>query len=64
LPNRSWDSTVWVGDSRKLTAELGWQPRCSISDGLDRLAAWLRTDPQRRSRYEAAIERAQQSRAA
>jgi nucleoside-diphosphate-sugar epimerase len=64
MPNRSWDSTVWVGDSRKLSSELGWRARTSLRDGLERTVGWLAADTSRRGHYEAVIQRAQLLRAA
>lgn len=41
MPNRMWDSDVWVADSRKLRA-LGWEPRLTFPEGLCRTVAWFR----------------------
>jgi CDP-paratose 2-epimerase len=38
---RPGDQRVFVSDIRRATAELGWQPRVSPAQGVDRLAAWV-----------------------
>jgi CDP-paratose 2-epimerase len=39
---RPGDQKVFVADVRKATRQLGWQPRVSVDDGLDRLIAWVK----------------------
>jgi len=51
MPNRSWDTAVWVGDSRKIRDVLGWAPTTSFADGLARTAAWMAADPARLAFY-------------
>lgn len=38
-PSRPWDGPVWRADSRRARDVLGWQPRISLEEGLDSLAA-------------------------
>ena len=45
MPNRSWDTAVWVSDSRKIRAQLGWQPRHDFASGLGRTVEWQRAFP-------------------
>lgn len=52
LPDRSWDTSVWVADSRAIRADLGWSPRHGLADGFARLVTWLRDDPALRRFYE------------
>ena len=52
---RGWDSDVWVGDPSLIAAELGWRARTPLADGVRGLASWLREDPDRLARYEAAL---------
>ncbi len=40
MPDRHWDTTVWVADSRKLQQDLGWQPRYSVAEGFQATVAW------------------------
>jgi dolichol-phosphate mannosyltransferase len=51
MPDRSWDSTVWIADSRKIQRELGWKPKVALEDGFTRLARWIREDPERTRFY-------------
>lgn len=44
MPDRKWDTTVWVADNRKIRGELGWQPHYSFADGFQQTAEWLRSD--------------------
>lgn len=38
---RPGDQRVFVADTRKAEERLGWRPRVSVSEGLDRLWEWL-----------------------
>ncbi len=40
-PWRPGDQKVFVGDSTRATRRLGWSPRTSVDEGLERLAAWV-----------------------
>ena len=51
---RSWDTSTWVADIGKIRAELGWEPRRSLADGLRSLGGWLAGPPELRARYERA----------
>lgn len=52
MPDRHWETTVWVADATRVRAELGWQPRVALADGVRRLADWFRAHPAWRERYE------------
>lgn len=41
-PWRPGDQPIFVADTRKALRDFGWQPRTSITDGLQRLVAWAR----------------------
>ena len=41
MPGRIWDTEVWVSDPRKIQHDLGWMPRVSLEEGLQRFAGWL-----------------------
>lgn len=45
MPNRRWDTCVWVSDSRKIREELGWQPRHTLEQGLGLMVSWFRDTP-------------------
>ena len=51
MPNRAWDTEVWVADPGRARRELGWEARISLADGLGGMAAWLSADPERLERY-------------
>jgi nucleoside-diphosphate-sugar epimerase len=42
MPDRKWDTSVWVSNPARIGRELGWQPRVSFADGFKRMADWLR----------------------
>ncbi len=42
LAPRSWDTDVWVADSRRATAKLGWRATTGFADGFARTVEWQR----------------------
>lgn len=42
MPNRNWDTSVWVADNRKIRETLGWQPRYSFEKGFPLTVEWFR----------------------
>ncbi len=42
MPDRQWDTTVWVADNTAIRRDLGWQPRYSFEQGLRALIDWQR----------------------
>jgi nucleoside-diphosphate-sugar epimerase len=56
FPARDWDTDVWVADARRARAELGWQARTPLEEGLTAFAGWMReASPAVADRYRAAI---------
>jgi nucleoside-diphosphate-sugar epimerase len=53
LAPRSWDTSVWVADTRKIRSELGWQPRVKFEEGLRRMVEWFTENPSIRDVYRA-----------
>jgi dolichol-phosphate mannosyltransferase len=51
MPDRSWDTTVWVADPGSIKAELGWASRTRFEDGLRGLADWFEAESGLRRRY-------------
>jgi UDP-glucose 4-epimerase len=47
MPDRRWDTETWVADASRITAELGWEPRIGLEDGLARTLEWLRSEAPR-----------------
>ncbi len=41
---RPGDQRVFIADIRKAASELGWQPKHSVTQGLQRLASWVQTN--------------------
>ena len=54
MPQRAWDTTIWVADPRAADQVLGWRATTSLHEGLRRLGAWLREHPELAARYRAA----------
>jgi UDP-glucose 4-epimerase len=44
MPNRKWDTNIWVSDNRKIIRELGWQPEIEFPEGFRLTADWLRNN--------------------
>jgi len=42
MPNRHWDTNVWVSDNRKIITELGWNPRYTFEQGFRLMVDWMR----------------------
>jgi UDP-glucose 4-epimerase len=45
MPNRSWDTNVWVSDNRKIGSELHWQYRNNFEAGFRLMLDWFRQGP-------------------
>lgn len=52
MSNRSWDTTTWKSDCRKIQQSLGWRPRHTLETGFRRLVEWFREDPERPEHYQ------------
>lgn len=46
MPNRMWDTDVWVADITSIREAMGWKPRYSFSDGFERMVDWFRFSPE------------------
>jgi UDP-glucose 4-epimerase len=46
MPARSWDTSVWVSDNRKIGKELGWTPRDNFLRGFTATVEWFRAHPE------------------
>jgi nucleoside-diphosphate-sugar epimerase len=51
MPNRTWDTSVWVANPDKIERELGWKPRTAFEEGFARFVRWLSEDPNRIALY-------------
>jgi dolichol-phosphate mannosyltransferase len=45
MPNREWDLTDWYSDISKVQDRFGWTPKVKLEDGLERMATWYRSLP-------------------
>lgn len=45
MPNRQWDTSVWVADNRKIKDGLGWRPRHTFEQGFRLMVNWFRDKP-------------------
>jgi len=41
IPNRNWDTNIWIADNRKIQNELGWQPRYTFKQGFKLMLDWF-----------------------
>lgn len=41
MPNRQWDTTVWLSDNRKIRRELGWHPHYTFEKGFRTMVDWF-----------------------
>ncbi len=55
MPERTWDTSVWVADPRRAARELGWTARIPFREGLAKTIEWFRDDGVRR-RYLSRLE--------
>lgn len=45
MPERLWDTKIWVADNRKTKDRLGWQPKYSFEQGFCKMVEWFRNNP-------------------
>jgi dolichol-phosphate mannosyltransferase len=41
MPDRTWDTGIWVADNRRIQHDLGWRPRTPLAAGLQRFRDWI-----------------------
>lgn len=46
LPNRTWDTTCWVGNAHKIKKDLKWQAKYTLKQGLIKFEEWLAQNPE------------------
>lgn len=54
MPERSWDTNVWVSNPSRIKAQLGWSPGHDVEDGLRSTVAWFTDHPDQLDRYRSA----------
>ncbi|MDR3635714.1 MAG: NAD-dependent epimerase/dehydratase family protein [Isosphaeraceae bacterium] len=42
MPSRTWDVANWYANIERARTRLGWQPRTSLREGLEKTAEWYR----------------------
>ncbi len=57
MPDRQWDTKVWVSDNRKIKDTLGWKPHYTVEQGFRRMVAWLRENPALLRWYQERLDR-------
>jgi UDP-glucose 4-epimerase len=44
MPNREWDTKIWIADNKKIKTELGWRPEYTFNQGFCQMIKWLNSD--------------------
>ena len=57
MTSRSWDTGVWIADSRRIRTELGWEPTVDFEAGFRKQVEWFRANPSLWPLYEAIAAR-------
>jgi nucleoside-diphosphate-sugar epimerase len=55
MPQRSWDTNVWIGSPGRIQREIGWSASTKLKNGLAKTIAWLVGNSVLRQHYEAVI---------
>lgn len=45
MPNRHWDTPIWVADSKRIQEELGWYPKHNFEQGFRLMLKWFHSNP-------------------
>ena len=53
MPERSWDTNVWISNPGRISAGLGWAPKFDLEQGLARTIAWFRANSDQLAHYRA-----------
>jgi len=53
MPERSWDTNVWVSNPSRIKAQLAWSPRHSIDSGLKQTIDWFKSHAGKLEQYHA-----------
>ncbi len=52
MPDRQWDTNVWVSDPSAANQALGWHAKYNFTDGLRETVQWFRDNPDMIAYYE------------
>jgi nucleoside-diphosphate-sugar epimerase len=53
MPERSWDTNVWVSNPSRIKARLGWSAQHDLESGLRQTVEWFKLHPDQLDRYRA-----------
>ena len=56
MPNRKWDTSVWVSSNEKIKESLGWRVKDEFASGFAKMVDWFKSNQQMRHFYEERIE--------
>lgn len=51
MPDRSWDTSIWVADTALARRDLGWSARLTFENGLRQTVEWFRKNPEMEAYY-------------
>jgi dolichol-phosphate mannosyltransferase len=55
MPQRAWDTSVWIGSPSRLEREIGWRAPTGFATGFRRTLQWLQGEREHLQRYEESI---------
>lgn len=58
MPDRTWDTNVWIANNRKIREELGWQPSLIFKEGFQKTVKWFLDTPGILSIYQQSANKA------
>jgi dTDP-D-glucose 4,6-dehydratase len=56
MPERQWDTNVWVSNNAKLRNDLGWESQYTFEQGFGLMVDWFQQEPAMQDFYQRAIE--------
>ena len=51
MPERSWDTNVWISDPSRIGIKLGWSAKSDLESGLRSTIDWFQRHPEQLDRY-------------
>lgn len=58
MPDRLWDTSVWVSNNERIRKELGWHVEHDFAQGLHKMVDWFQSNAAMRKFYESKIAEA------
>jgi len=52
MPDRSWDTAIWLGNNSLIKNKLHWRSKISFKNGFGKTADWFKSNPDIRRFYE------------